>query len=403
MKQAPDLARPPAANSAGAAPDFALWQLGFRPFYLLASVFSALSVFFWAAQFSGALASAYLPSSLWHGHEMLFGYATAIIAGFLLTAVRTWTGQPTPSGAPLMALAALWLAGRLLVLTPWAVAAALVNAAFPLAVAVAIAIPLIKARNTRNYFFVGLLVLMSGVILAVHLAAQGHLALSPENAVLGLQLELDIVLFIITVIGGRVIPMFTNNGIPGTGATRNAWLEKIALAAIIVLFVSDLLRVAPEITAVLALLAAAAHAARLSLWRPWRTGKAPLVWILHAAYAWIVVHLVLRGLTGLGLITGSYAVHALAVGTIGGMTIGMMVRTARGHTGRPLLADRSEVTMFWLIQAAATIRVFAGMISPALYLPSVEISGVLWASAFALYAVRYWPVLTRPRLDGKPG
>jgi len=386
-----------------AAPEFALWQLGFRPFYLLASIFSALSVLFWAAQFSGLLSSAYLPGPLWHGHEMLFGYTTAIIAGFLLTAVRAWTNQPTASGAPLIALAALWLAGRLLVLTPWPMAAALANAAFPLAVALAIAIPLVKARNTRNYFFVGLLVLMSVVVLAVHLAALGRLALSPENAALGLQLELNIVLFIMTVIGGRVIPMFTNNGVPGTGATRNPWLEKIALAAIIVLFLADLLHAPAAAAAGLALLAALAHGWRLALWKPWRTGKTPLVWILHAAYAWIVVHLALRGLTGLGLITGTYAVHALAVGAIGGLTLGMMVRTARGHTGRTLVADRFEVAMFALIQAAAMIRVFAGMISPALYLPSIELSGLLWASAFALYAVRYWPILTRPRLDGKPG
>lgn len=386
-----------------APPGFALWNLGFRPFYLLASAFGALSVLFWAAQFSGWLATAYLPGPLWHGHEMLFGYTTAIIAGFLLTAVPNWTGQPTPSGAPLMALAALWLAGRVLVLTPWPLAAAVLNAAFPLAVAAAIAVPLFKARNKRNYFLVGLLIAMSGLVFAVHLAAQGRLALAAENAALGLQLELDIVLFIMAVIGGRVIPMFTNNGIPGTGATRHPLLEKLALGTLIALFAADLLQLPATISAVLALLAALAHGARLALWRPWRTGKAPLVWILHAAYAWIVVHLVLRGLTGFDWISGSYATHALAVGAIGGLTIGMMVRTARGHTGRTLAADRFEVAMFWLIQAAALVRVFAGLVSPTLYLPSVELSGLLWASTFGLYAIRYWPILTRPRLDGKPG
>ncbi len=169
------------------------------------------------------------------------------------------------------------------------------------------------------------------------------------------------------------------------------------------LFLADLLHAPAAAAAGLALLAALAHGWRLALWKPWRTGKTPLVWILHAAYAWIVVHLALRGLTGLGLITGTYAVHALAVGAIGGLTLGMMVRTERGHTGRTLVADRFEVAMFALIQAAAMIRVFAGMISPALYLPSIELSGLLWAAAFALYAVRYWPILTRPRLDGKPG
>jgi uncharacterized protein involved in response to NO len=383
---------------------FALWNLGFRPFYLLASIFSAASVLLWAGQFSELLPYAYLASPLWHGHEMLIGYVTAVIAGFLLTAVRTWTGQPTASGRPLLALAALWVAGRVLVLTPWAIAAAVANATFPLAIAVAIGIPLVRSRNTRNYFFVGLLLLIGALVLATHLVFQGRLP-----AVLGLQgpdllhVQLDLVLFIVAVIAGRVIPMFTNNGIPGTGASRNALLEKAALGGILLLFAGDLLQLSPGVTAILAFAAALAHGLRLALWKPWRTFGAPLVWILHAAYAWIVVHLALRGLTGLGLLGGSYAVHALTVGAIGGMTLGMMVRTARGHTGRVLLADRSEVTMFLLVQAAALVRVFAGVAAPALYLASIELSGLLWAAAFALYAVRYWPVLTRPRLDGKPG
>ena len=146
-----------------------------------------------------------------------------------------------------------------------------------------------------------------------------------------------------------------------------------------------------------------AHGARLALWKSWRTLAAPLVWILHAAYAWIVVHLALRGLFALELLAGSYATHALTVGGIGGLTLGMMTRTSRGHTGRPLVADRFELGMFLLIQVAAVVRVFAGIVSPNLYLPSVEISVLLWSAAMGLYVIRYWPVLTRPRVDGKPG
>jgi uncharacterized protein involved in response to NO len=129
----------------------------------------------------------------------------------------------------------------------------------------------------------------------------------------------------------------------------------------------------------------------------------PLVWILHAAYAWIVVYLVLRGVSGLGWLAESYAVHALTTGAIGGLTLGMMTRTARGHTARPLVADGFELTCFLLIQAAAVVRVFGTMVSSAWYLPGIQVSGVLWAAAFGLYAVRYWPVLSRPRLDGRPG
>lgn len=379
---------------------FALFDLGFRPFYLLAAIFSAISVLLWAAQYSGWLAAAYLKGSVWHGHELLFGYTLAVVAGFLLTAVRAWTGQPTPTGAPLMALAALWVLGRVLVSTPMNTAAAVANAAFPLALAVAIGIPLVRARNARNYFFVGLLVLLGALTLVVHLALQATIELPPR---LGLTLGLDVVLFIMTVMGGRVIPMFTNNGVPGAGATRHALVERLALGSVLVLFVADLLQLAPAAVAAIALVGAIAQVVRLALWRSWRTLATPLVWILHAAYAWIVVHLALRALAGTGWIAGSFATHALTVGAIGGLTLGMMTRTSRGHTARPLVADGFELTCFLLVQAAALVRVFGGLASPVLYVASIQLSALLWAAAFGLFALRYWPVLTRPRLDGKPG
>ena len=379
---------------------FALWSLGFRPFYLLATVFGAISVLLWAAQFSGLLRSTYLQGSVWHAHEMLFGFTTAVIAGFLLTAVRVWTNQPTPSGVPLMGLAALWVCGRVLVLTPFTLTAAIINAAFPVAVAVAIGIPMWRSRNLRNYFLAGLLVLMGVLSLVVHLALRPDVGITPR---VGLQLALDVVLLIMAVMGGRVIPMFTNNGVPGTNATRNAWVEKLALGAIILLFAADLLQLPPAVIAVITLTGALLHGVRLALWKPWRTVATPLVWILHAAYAWLVVHLLLRGLSALELLAGSHATHALTIGAIGGLTLGMMTRTARGHTGRVLVADGFELTMFLLIQAAALARVFGGMVLPDFYMASVQLSAVLWAAAMGLYAVRYWPVLTRARLDGKPG
>jgi len=379
---------------------FALWNLGFRPFYLLASLFSAISVLLWAAQFSGYLPATYLRGPAWHGHEMLFGYTIAVIAGFLLTAVRAWTNQPTASGGALMALAALWIAGRVLVLTPYAMPAAVINAAFPAALAVAIGVPLYRAHNVRNYFFVGLLLLMSALVLAVHLALQGRVEL-PSH--LGLQLALDVILFIIAVMGGRVTPMFTNNGVPGANATRHPLVEKFALGSVILLFAADSLQLPQPVIAAIALAGALAHGARLYLWKPWRTLSTPLVWILHAAYAWIVIHLALRGLTALDLVAAPYATHALTIGAIGGMTLGMMTRTARGHTGRPLVTDRFEIAMFVLIQVAAVARVFCGIASPGLYMLTIQLSALMWSAAFGLCAIRYWPVLTRVRLDGKPG
>ena len=379
---------------------FALWNLGFRPFYLLASSYAALVVLFWALQYAGAIPAARARTPAWHGHEMLFGYTLAVVAGFLLTAVRNWTARPTPSGVPLMLMAALWVAGRVLVLTPWATAAAVVNAAFPVAVAIGIGIPIVQSRNQRNYFFVALMLLLGLAVLAFHLGSQGVLPW-PQRA--SLQTGLDVILFILAVMGGRVIPMFTNNGVPGVAATRHPVVEKLALGGVLLLLAADVLQWPIGIVGAIALVVAAVHAARLYLWQPWLTFGTPIVWVLHVAYAWIVVHLVLRGLAALGLPGELLAIHALTIGAIGGMTIGMMTRTARGHTGRPLVADRFEVVCYVLVALAAAIRVFGGMLLPGAYVATVIVSALCWSVAFALYAVRYWPVLVRPRLDGKPG
>ena len=379
---------------------FALWDLGFRPFYLLASVFAALSIPLWALQFSGLLTPAYLAAPVWHAHEMLFGFALAVIVGFLFTAGRNWTNQPTPSGPALAALAGLWVAGRVLVLTPFGWAAAVVNVAFPLAAAVALAIPFIKARNRRNYFFVGLLALMSVAAGFVHLAQLG-VATPPAWA--GLQLGLDVVLFIVSVMGGRVIPMFTNNGVPGASAIRNPFVEKAALGLVLALLAADVSGIKGVPLAVVAAMACLAHAIRWALWQPWKTLKVPLVWVLHLAYFWVPAHLVLRALAELGVVSSSSATHALTVGAIGGLIIGMMTRTARGHTARPLRADRFDTTCYVLVSLAAVVRLALPLLAPGHTLVAVQCSAILWSAGFGLYAVRYWPLLTRARLDGKPG
>jgi uncharacterized protein involved in response to NO len=377
----------------------ALLDLGFRPFYLLASIFAALSVALWAAQYSGWLPGAYLAGSVWHAHEMLFGYTMAVIAGFLFTAVRNWTQRPTPRGPLLAAFALLWIAGRILVLTPYALAAAVVNAAFPLAIAAGIAVPMLHAGNRRNYFFIALLAAIGVAALCVHLAFMGVIDW-PARA--GLQAGLDVVLFIVAVIAGRVIPMFTNNGVPGAGARRLPWIERLSLASLLALLAADLagFRVAAGIVAAVAVIA---HAWRLALWNPWKTLRAPLVWILHASYAWIVVHLALRALAVAGFVPGMLAIHALTIGVIGGMTIGMMTRTARGHSGRPLVAGAAEVAAYSLVMAAALVRVAGGWIAPHEYIVTVNASAVCWSSAFAIYAIRYFPILVLAPPASGPG
>jgi uncharacterized protein involved in response to NO len=397
MAQFLDIQEPPHRNAANG---FALWALGFRPFYLLASTFAALSIGIWALEFGGYMTWLYLPSSLWHAHEMLFGFALAVVVGFLLTAGRNWAGQPTLTGGRLAALALLWVAGRVLVLTPFGWAAAILNAAFPLAAAIALAIPFIKAGNRRNYFFIGLLVMLSVAELVFHLGQLDVLHIPPWA---GIGIALDVVLFIVCVMAGRVVPMFTNNGVAGANATRRAWLEKAALGSVLAVLAADFLQVPREVLVAICAIAAAAHLARWWLWQPWKTLRAPLVWVLHAAYAWIPVHFALRAMAAMDWVPTSAATHALTVGAIGGMIIGMMTRTARGHTGRPLRADGYEVACYSMVLLAAIVRVGVPLAAPGLIVHAVLCSGLLWSAAFGLYAVRYWPILTRARIDGLPG
>jgi uncharacterized protein involved in response to NO len=366
---------------------FALFDLGFRPFYLLAGAFAALSVPLWALQYAGMLPGANI---LWHAHEMIFGYAFAVIAGFLLTAVRAWTGRPTPTGAALAGLALLWLAARALAFVSLPLAA-WAGALFAIALAVALGRPLVAAGNRRNYFFIALVLGLGAAGVAVQRWPQ-----------LGLALGLDAVLFIMVVMAGRVVPAFTNNAIAGAGARRHPWLEWSALASILALIAADALQ-RTELAAGIALVAGLLHAARLALWAPLKTLRRPILWILHASYAWIVVHLLLRGFTGFGMLPYALGTHALTVGAIGGLTIGMMTRTARGHTARPLQAGRAEIASYVLVQLAAVTRVLVPLAFPAAYLGATLVSAAFWFAAFALFFVTYVPMLARPRLDGQPG
>ena len=319
---------------------------------------------------------------------MLFGYAFAVIAGFLLTAVRAWTGMPTPTGAALAAMAALWLGARVLALFSLPAAAA-ADAVFALAVAWGIGQPLIASRN-RNWFFIVL-------VLALGAASIAFQAL-PRMA---LAIGLDLVLLVMVVMAGRVIPGFTNNAIPGAGARRVAALETACIASVVLLLAMDILD--SNSNALVALAAAGLHAARLALWAPWKTRGRPILWILHLSYVWLVVHLALRGLAAFDLAPAALATHALTVGAIGGLTLGMMTRTARGHTARPLTAGRAEVAAYLLVQGAAVARVLLPLALPSAYVASIALSAVLWSAAFIVFVIAYYPILTRPRLDGQPG
>ena len=377
----------------------ALWEIGFRPFYLLASIFAAFSIAAWASQIGG-WSKPYLAGPLWHAHEMVFGFALAVVAGFLFTAVRNWTNQRTPSGAWLALLALLWLAGRVLVTTSFDVAAAVVGPMFPLACAVGIAVPLVKARNRRNYFFVAVLMALAAADALFHLALRGVVDVP---VALSVRVALDLLLLVMAAIAGRVTPMFTNNGVPGAAAVSLGWVDRSALALLMALAIADMVGSPSGAVATIAAGAALIHGVRWLLWRPWKTFRVPLIWALHVAYAWIPLHLAMRSGVALGWPQGPAATHALTVGAVGGLTVAMMTRTALGHTGRALVAGIGETGIYLLVAAAALVRVFIPIAAPAWFVGAVLTSGVLWSAAFLLYLFRYGPMLLRARVDAKPG
>lgn len=379
----------------------ALFRLGFRPFYLLAASWAALAVPLWIAQFAGLMPPpAAYPALLWHAHEMTFGFALAVIVGFLLTAGRAWTGLPTPTGARLAGLAGLWIAARIFNYAGPVALAMVLDAAFILASMLAIGVVLMKARNYRNLFVLAVLTAFLVANSLFHLAVAGRIDVSPLQAT---RFFVFVIVVLTCVIGGRVIPTFTANALRGVRQWRNARLDWAALAATVLALLFALLPVPATITVVACGIAAALQSVRLAGWNPWATRAAPILWILHASYAWIPIGLVLLGLGVLGIVPESAGVHALTIGAIGGLIIGMITRTALGHTARPLKAGRIETSAYVLVQLAVLLRL-TPLLLPALpYLPWTTAAAVAWSLAFAVYLVKYVPLLTAPRLDGRDG
>ncbi len=381
-----------------------VFNLGFRPLFLLAGAFATLVIPLWLAIFTGlGSAPSYLGSVGWHAHEMLFGYTMAVVAGFLLTAVRNWTGLPTPSGPLLAGLALLWLSARLMLVSTLVPAwlAAVIDVSFLPAIAGVLLPPLWRSRNRRNLAFPFILLALAGANLVIHLQALGMLASGSDRA---LQFTLNAVTLILVVIGGRVIPVFTANVLPEAQVRRLAWADSLAIGSVILVLVIDLFPFLYALTGPIALLAAAVNMIRMMRWRSLATRRVPMLWILHLGYAWIVVALALKGLAGLvAVVTPSAAVHALTVGAIGSLTLGMMSRVALGHTGRAIVASTPIIAAFILINASAIIRVVIPIAVPEFYLPGLIVAGLLWSSAFALFVIHYTPILMQPRIDGKPG
>lgn len=377
---------------------FSLWALAFRPFYLLAGLFAAIAVPVWAVGYSGAIELP-MPGIWWHAHEMIFGFAVAVIIGFLFTAGRNWTGLDTPAGKPLMVLAAVWLAGRLAMAFGSGAWVAVVDMAFlPVAAGMLLRV-LIKAKSKRNYFIGVLPAVLSLANLVFHLAVLEVIAVDPLMA---MHFALGLVVVLETVVGGRVIPMFTFNAVRGIKQWRNAkldWAAAIATGVALLLWSLG----AGAWAGVVSLLAAVLQAMRLGGWNPWATRGMPILWILHLAYLWIPLGLALIALTQFGVLPRSAGIHALAIGATGGLIIGMMTRTALGHTGRMLVAGRIEAFAYALVLSAALVRVVTVAVIPAAQMGGVHAAATLWSLGFLLFVWRYAPFLIRARVNGKEG
>lgn len=381
-----------------------LLAIGFRPFYLLASVFAVAAILFWLAGFNGRLpVGAYLQGVFWHSHEMLFGYIVAVMAGFLFTAVRNWTGLPTPSGVTLGGIVLLWILARVLLVSGPSALAVILDVAFLPMIAIAVAIPILRSRNKRNYKIIAVLVAVSLLHFVFHMALGGQLPSWLSRASLFASIDLVVILF--ALVGGRVIPAFTRNAVAGSDPRHENWLEVIAFGSLLVIVLVTLLggafTFAAWVPTSLFIVAAVAHLLRLALWQPQVTLGNPLLWMMPVAYSWLPTALLLRALSTVAVIVPGAWIHALTMGALSSLMMAMMMRSTLGHTGRKLVASQMDILAFLLLQLAALLRVVAGGTGD--YQAVVVLSGVVWVLAFAVFIVRYLPMLVHSRVDGKPG
>jgi uncharacterized protein involved in response to NO len=374
-----------------------LFSMGFRPFFLAAGWFSAVWIVIWVAYLlKGAPSLGAHHPILWHGHEMLFGFGAAVIAGFLLTASQNWTGLQTSTPVTLAGLFLLWLAARLGFLFPGIVPLWLTSvvdlAFFPL-LAWMLARVLFAARNRNNYILLPVLASFALLNLAIHLELHG---LARGTGMPALQGTVYLVAVLLVFMGGRVIPYFTGRRLPSLSVRQWPWLDWTTLAVTLAVLPAFLWWGKSAALAPLLLAAAVLNLLRLLAWKPWGTLRVSLLWVLHVGYLWLPVGFALQGAHLLGApVPWSSGVHALMVGALGGLTIGMMARVSLGHTGRSLEAHPVIALSFALVALAATARLAMTFFPVAGWL--LIATAVLWATAFAIFAAYYTPILLAPR------
>ncbi|MFI8380948.1 NnrS family protein [Pseudomonas sp. NPDC079086] len=382
-----------------------LWRLGFRPFFLGGALFAVLAIGLWAAALLGYL-SGWQPvggSLAWHRHELPFGFAGAIIAGFLLTAVQNWTGRPGLSGWPLAGLFALWLLARL----AW-----LLDAPLPLLLALQLPfLPLLAlllgrqlwaVHQLRNYPLVLVVLLMAGCEwLLLYGLALGDDALQRRGALAGLWL----IAALVSIIGGRVIPFFTQRGLnrlaPVAPRPRLDLLVLVLSLSLALLFACGLVMQPSLWLLPLLLVLVALHGLRLWRWYDAGIWRVPLLLSLHLAYAWLPLALLALAAWHIGWLSNvSLAYHALALGTVGGAILAMLARVSLGHTGRPLQPPAVMGWAFASLQLAVMARVLLVPLAPA---AGLGLSSLLWVVAFTLFVRHYAVMFWTARVDGQPG
>jgi len=381
----------------------AVFSYGFRPFFLGGALWAAVAMALWVGTLSAGLS---LPARLdpvsWHAHEFLFGYVTAIVAGFLLTAVASWTGRSPVLGWPLGALFALWLAGRVAVafsalLPPLAVA--LVDLAMLVALVAVIAREIIAGQSWRNLIVLTLLIaLIVGNALFHWDAYRGTYAAGG----VGLRLGLGATVMMIAVIGGRIVPAFTRNWLVKRGETKLpapiGRFDALALAVLLSALVAWIAAPAALATGAILTVAALVHSARLLRWMGNKTGAEPLVWVLHVGYALVPFGALMMGLSILtnDAVTARAAQHVWMAGAIGLMTLAVMTRATLGHTGRALHSGWATTAIYILVMLSVVVRLLAGTLPAASHSLHL-ISGLAWIGAFGVFIARYGPMLLNPR------
>ncbi len=387
-------------------PGPAILSAGFRPFFLVAAIWAALAIPLWLAVYGGGVAVPSLLAPLvWHVHEMVFGFAAATVAGFLLTAIPNWTGRKPLQGWPLATLVLLWAIGRIGVLLSaeiGAPAAALADLSFPTVFMGIVGREIVAGRNWRNLPVLAALALLLAGNLLVHLDLLGI----ADTAGLGNRIGLVTLLMLISLVGGRIIPSFTGNWLTKTHPAikppiPEGFFDRAALIVTALALAAWALAPDAAITGWATLVAGGAVALRLSRWRGLRTIQEPLLLVLHIGYAWLALGLLLLGLNQLvEVLPPTAALHALTVGAVGTMTLAVMTRASLGHLGRQLAAGPGTKTIYVLITLAAVVRVLSPLAGEqaGLLLP---LAGAAWSAAFGLFAILYGGALVRPRVQGE--